>query len=94
MRFSETRKTRAGKVFVTTRPTTISYIIRRIKNRYISSATPRQSAADCEEQARVGEDNKQSEKQSDSKCKKYNPTKQQPPPQVTRPAIELETRKA
>ena len=31
---SETKKTRAGKVFVTTRQTTISYIIRRIKNRY------------------------------------------------------------
>ena len=50
-----------GKDFVTTRQTTISYIMGRIKNRYISSATPRQSAADCQEQARVGEDNKQSE---------------------------------
>ena len=50
-----------GKDFVTTRQTTISYIMGRIKNRYISSATPRQSAADCQEKARVGEDNKQSE---------------------------------
>ena len=47
-----------GKVFVTTRQTTISYIMGRIKNRYISSATPRQSAADCQGQARVGEDDK------------------------------------